>query len=62
MNSSFNTAYDDLDDNDAINTTITDEKRKQDMMKVDLPRKSSILRKSQVFNLVFKLKEAIKLL
>jgi hypothetical protein len=56
MNSSFNTAYDDLDDNDDINTTITDEKRKQDM-KVDLPRKSSILRKSQVFNLVLYFKK-----
>ena len=47
MNSSFNAAYDDLDDKDDNDRTITDEKTKQDM-KVDLPRRSSLMRKSQV--------------
>jgi hypothetical protein len=54
MNSSYNAAYDDDDDDDDIesnNRTITDKSTKKDL-RVDLPRRSSLIRKSQVINLL----------
>lgn len=47
MNSSYNAAYDDDDDVESNNRTITDKSTKKDLI-VDLPRRSSLIRKSQV--------------